>query len=337
MKDSRRAERGARWGTGVWAVGTAALIVALPWAAGGRLPDRLGTHWGAGRNTPDGSMPLWAASLFPGLIWLALTAIAFVVRWRAGDTARRTTRTCTAAALLSAGILLSGAQASVVRANLDHSDWHQARQPTAWITATLTVAAVAAGVFGWLVNARATVSSSAAAPGPSPSGPVQEILPGQRPVWVSRITNPWLSLLAAVAGLVAVAALVALVSGLAAAGPLWAVFIPFALTSLAVACCSTVQARASERGLEVAFGPLGRPARRWSAEGIESARAEDRTPARVGGWGYRLSSLGTTVMLRSGECLVIRTRGKGTEFAVSVDDAERGAALLNALNRAQHG
>lgn len=327
MKDGTRAERGARWGAGVWAVGTAALIVALPWAARGRLPDRVGTHWGSGRDTPDGSMPLWAASLFPGLIWLALTAIAFVVRWRAGDTARRTTRTWTAAALLSAGILLSGAQASVVRANLDHSDWHQARQPTAWITATLTVAAVVGAVFGWLVNTCA--AASAAAPGSS--GPVPDVLPGQRPVWVSRVTNPWLHLLAAMAGLVAAAALVAMIGGLAAAGSLWAVFIPFALTSLAVAGCSTVQARASEQGLEVAFGPLGRPARRWPAADIESARTEDRTPAQAGGWGYRLSGLGTTVMLRSGECLVIRTRGKRTEFAVSVDDAERGAALLNAV------
>ncbi|MFD7782173.1 hypothetical protein ACFV4Q_03610 [Streptomyces nojiriensis] len=44
--------------------------------------------------------------------------------------------------------------------------------------------------------------------------------------------------------------------------------------------------------------------------------------------------MGTTVMLRSGECLVIPPR-RGREFAVMVDDAERGAALLNALS-AQH-
>ncbi|MFG2119615.1 DUF1648 domain-containing protein [Streptomyces sp. NPDC048710] len=334
MNEGTRTGRGARWSAGVWTVGTAALIASLPWAARGRLPDRLATHWGSGRNTPDGSMPLWAASLFPALIWLVVAAIVFVAQRRGKDTARRTTRAWTAAALLSAGILLSGAQASVVRANLDHSDWHQARLPTAWITATLTVAAVAGGVFGWLMNARAEAPSPAAQ---DPSGPVLEIPRGQRLVWLSRITNPWLHLVAAVAGLVAVAALAALVGGLAAAGPLWAVFLPFALTSLAVACCSTVQARASERGLEVAFGPLGWPARRWPAADIESARAEDRTPAQAGGWGYRLSGLGTTVMLRSGECLVIRTRGKGTEFAVSIDDAERGAALLNALDRAQHG
>ncbi|MFJ3965041.1 hypothetical protein [Streptomyces sp. NPDC090036] len=35
------------------------------------------------------------------------------------------------------------------------------------------------------------------------------------------------------------------------------------------------------------------------------------------------------MMLRSGECLVVRAKGK--DFAVGVDDAGRAAALLNTL------
>ncbi|MFA7766167.1 hypothetical protein ACGFNX_29425 [Streptomyces sp. NPDC048723] len=35
------------------------------------------------------------------------------------------------------------------------------------------------------------------------------------------------------------------------------------------------------------------------------------------------------MLLRRGACLVIRAKGK--DFAVGVDDAERGAALLNSL------
>ncbi|KIF06627.1 hypothetical protein PL81_06480, partial [Streptomyces sp. RSD-27] len=107
-----------------------------------------------------------------------------------------------------------------------------------------------------------------------------------------------------------------------------------ALAALAVLVCSSVRARVTRRGLEVAFGPLGYPVRRWAAEDIESARAEERTPARAGGWGYRINGLGTTVMVRGGECLVVRAKGR--DFAVSVDDAARGAALLNSL-RAQAG
>ncbi len=155
---------------------------------------------------------------------------------------------------------------------------------------------------------------------------------GERLVWLSRAANPWLLTLAAGFGLAAVAAALALLGGLAPAGPGWTLLAVFTVVAVAGAGCSSVRARVSERGLEVAFGPFGRPVRRWAADEIESARAEHRTAAQVGGWGYRLSGLGTTVMLRGGECLVVRIRGRAAEFAVSVDDAERGAALLNALN-----
>ncbi|MER6129891.1 DUF1648 domain-containing protein [Streptomyces sp. NPDC001795] len=328
MNDRTRPERGARWGAVVWTAGTAVLIAALPWAASGRLPDRLATHWTFGRSTPDGSMPLWAASLIPVLIWFALAATVVLVLRRTADAAPAAGRPWTATALLSGGVLLGGVQASVVRANLDRTDWHQAHRPTAWIVATLA-AAVVAGVAGWFVSTRGRVAPASTRP--DPREPALEIPEGQRLVWFSRTTNPWLRLLAAGTGLMAVAAVVALVSGLAGPGEGCVLFALCALTSVVLAGCAAVQARVSERGLEVAFGPLGWPVRRWAATDIESARAENRTPAQVGGWGYRLSGLGTTVMLRSGECLVIRIRGRRNEFAVSVDDAKRGAALLNAL------
>ncbi|MEU6217075.1 DUF1648 domain-containing protein [Streptomyces sp. NPDC047022] len=330
MNDRNEAERGARWGTAVWTAGTAALIAALPWAASGRLPDRLATHWSAGRTAPDSSMPLWAASLFPALMWLVLAAAVTLTLRQVGAAARTATRRWTTCALLSGGVLLCGAQASIIRANLDREDWHQADLPNVWIVAAL-VAAGAAGIVGWLVSAREQAATTDAVAARQ-EGPTIEVPADQRLVWFSRTANPWIQLGAAVTGLIAVGAVIALVSGIAAPGASWALLVPFALASIALTCCASVQARVSEQGLAVAFGPLGRPVRRWQAAEIESARAEYRTPAQAGGWGYRLSGLGTTVMLRGGECLVIRTRGKGKEFAVSVDDAERGAALLNSLN-----
>ncbi|QKW30916.1 DUF1648 domain-containing protein [Streptomyces seoulensis] len=314
----------------VWSAGTAALIAALPWAASGRLPDRLATHWTLRDGAPDGSMPLWAASVFPAVLWLFLAAVVPLTRRRRAEAGHAPGGPWTATAPAAAGTLLVGAQAAVVRANLDRADWHDARQPTPWLVATL-VAAVIAGVAGRLVSGRGQRTAAPAAKG-SPQGvPLLRIPEDRRIVWVSRTANPWLQTLAAATGLVAVAAAVALVSGLAEQGPGWALFTPFALASLAVAGCAAVRVRVSVRGLEVAFGPFGRPVRRWATADIESARAEDRTPAQVGGWGYRISGLGTTVMLRGGPCLVVRVRGKGRDFAVSVDDAERGAALLNAL------
>ncbi|WP_225824321.1 DUF1648 domain-containing protein [Streptomyces naphthomycinicus] len=295
-----------------------AVLAGLPWAAHDRLPGRLATHWSGG-DVPDGSMPLWAASLFPAGVWLVI-ALALTVRPRRSRPAAHPWRAMT---LAPTGVVLVGAQICVVRANLDHADWHAARQPLLGVV-TLLFAAVAAAVAAWLLTPRGPAAP--AAPAAAPALPEDERL-----VWFSRAANPWLQLLAAVTGLIAALALAALAAGLAAPAGLWPVCAVCAVTSLAGAVCSSVRATVSEAGLKVSFGPLGRPARHWPLAAIESARAEHRLPSQVGGWGYRLSGLGTTVMLRAGDCLVVRPRGRRTDFAVSVDDAERGAALLNAL------
>ncbi|BFO18114.1 hypothetical protein SHKM778_45020 [Streptomyces sp. KM77-8] len=219
---------------------------------------------------------------------------------------------------------LLGLQAAVVRANLDHTDWREADSVTGWVVAALVVAAAVGGA-GWLTGRRTPAGGSAA-----PQGPTMEIPAGQRAVWLSRTSNAWLLAAAAVTGVMAMAALAAAVGGLMGSEAALLAG-PFALASVLVLGCASVQARVSAKGLEVSFGPQGWPTRRWAVDAIESAHVETRTPAQVGGWGYRLSGLGTTVMLRGGECLVIRT-DKGKTFAVSVDDAERGAALLNSLN-----
>ncbi|MET9355177.1 DUF1648 domain-containing protein [Streptomyces sp. NPDC006617] len=330
MRDTTVARRTTAvvWTTVVWTAGVTAVLAAMPLLARDRLPDRLGTHWGLDGEAPNGSMPLWAASLVPALIWLVTAAAVTVPLMRAGPAARP----WTTVTLLPTGIVLTGAQAAVIRANLDHADWHEARQPTAWVVALLA-AAVLAGAAGWLLVTRRRGADDATTP--DEGTPALDIPKGRRLVWFSRTANPWLQLLAAAIGLVAVGALVALVGGLAAPGALWALWALFAgcgAGSLACAMFSSVRARVSERGLEVSFGPLGWPGRRWAPGDIDTARTEVRHPAEVGGWGYRLSGLGTTVMLRAGECLVIRPRGRRTDFAISIDDAERGAALLNTLH-----
>ncbi|MEW2620352.1 DUF1648 domain-containing protein [Streptomyces sp. NPDC048106] len=311
--------RAARWALAGGITTVAALIAGLPWIRQDRLPGRLATHWSGG-TAPDGSMPLWAASLVPAAVWLVL-ALALSVRWRRSWSGPRP---WVAVALVPTGVVLVGAQASVVGANLDRTDWHQAHQPVWWVAVTLALAA-ASGALAW----RLAVRANAAEP---PAGtPELDLAPDERLVWFSRTANPWLQLLSAVTGLIAVGAVVGLALGLAPAASLWPACAACALASVAGGVCSSVQAKVSEAGLEVSFGPLGWPVRRWSPDALVSARAERRLPSQVGGWGYRLSGLGTTVMLRAGDCLVVRPRGRRSDFAVSVDDAERGAALLNAL------
>ncbi|MFI6444428.1 DUF1648 domain-containing protein [Kitasatospora sp. NPDC050543] len=318
MNDRVHRIKGGAWGAAVWSAGVLILLLALPWAARGRLPQPLATHWGG--EVPDGSMPLWAAALFPGLIWVLLLLAALVVHRRGATPARA----WAGAALAFGGTLLTGAQASIVHANLDRPSWRDAAPVDAAVVLVLG-AATAAGLLGHLAGRRGGARPSPRTPA---DGPTIDVPAGERMVWLSRTANPWLSLLSAVLGLAAAAAALASAGGLI--GAPWALAAPFAVTSVVVLGCSSVQTRVTADGLDVAFGPLGWPVRHWPLDDVDSARAEDRAPAQVGGWGYRLSGRGTTVMLRRGECLVVRSR-KGAEFAVSVDDAERGAALLNSL------
>ncbi|MFF2194250.1 DUF1648 domain-containing protein [Streptomyces sp. NPDC058157] len=304
------------WGAAGWGAGVLALLVGLPLAAAGRLPDPVATHWGADADGPDGSSPLWAAAAFPALVWSVVVAAVLIG-------ARRGPRRAWGwSALAFGGVMLAGAQASIVRANLDVADWRQAGDLTGWGVAVMVAVALSAGAGAALLGRQ-----EAAEP-PAAEGPRMEIPDGERLVWLSSAANPWLRLLA---GLFALAALGALAAGLAGlAAGLWPAAGSLAFAALAVLGCSSVRARVTRQGLEVAFGPLGYPVRRWAAEDVESARVEVRTAARAGGWGYRINGLGTTVMLRGGECLVVRAKGR--DFAVSVDDAARGAALLNSLS-----
>ncbi|MGI5484858.1 DUF1648 domain-containing protein [Streptomyces lavendofoliae] len=311
----------AIWGTAGWSAGILVLLVGMPLVASGRLPERLATHWAGASGDPDSSMPLWAAALFPALAWVAVVAgVVAASRWTDSGSGGAV-QGWTSVTLVTGGILLAGGQASVVRANLDRTDWRRAGSVTGWIVLTLIVSTTA-GLVAWLVTRR-----GAAAPRAATDGPSMDLPAGQRLVWLSRTSNWWLHGISAVTGLVAIAAALAAACGLTDLQ--WALITPLTLASVLVLGCASVQARVSEGGLEVSFGPFGWPTRHWAAEEIELARAEHRTPAQVGGWGYRLSGLGTTVMLRGGECLVIRAKGK--DFALSVDDAERGAALLNSL------
>nr|MDT0657145.1 hypothetical protein [Micromonospora sp. DSM 115978] len=83
----------------------------------------------------------------------------------------------------------------------------------------------------------------------------------------------------------------------------------------------------------IGYGPWGWPSRRTPLAEITDVWTERRFPSQVGGWGYRgLPSGNSTLMIRAGECLVIRRRS-GAEFSVTVDDAGTGAALLAALRQ----
>lgn len=98
---------------------------------------------------------------------------------------------------------------------------------------------------------------------------------------------------------------------------------------------SSLTTTVDRHGLTVAWGPLHWPVVRIGLAEIRSARADRINPGSWGGWGYRGSLKlfrKAAAVLRLGEGIAVDLTG-GRTFAVTVDDAETGSALLNDLVR----
>ncbi len=63
---------------------------------------------------------------------------------------------------------------------------------------------------------------------------------------------------------------------------------------------------------------------------IMSALTIDLEPTVCGGWGWRVVRSGSAIVLRACDALEV-TFPNGRPFAVTVDDAATGAAVLNGL------
>ncbi|NRQ38882.1 DUF1648 domain-containing protein [Nonomuraea sp. NN258] len=309
----------------VWGLAVTAVLVLLPLSLSDRLPDPIATHWGAG-GAPDGSMSQGAALIAVlalwSAIWLVLLGIAL---WLPGTLGKQANRIFWWASLFFGGALVLGMSITTVLANLDAPGW-AAAELAGWQVLAVIAAALAAGALAGYAG-RGTADAKPA----HQAVPAMSLRPGQRTVWVSRVSVLWPMIAAGVAA-----------AGIAVTGALWVAgmlpggaFLPGILPVLIIVLAAglvtgSVSVRVSENGLAIGFGPFGRPGRHIPLSQIESAWAEDRQPGEVGGWGFRGLPGNSTIMVRGGDCLVVRYRS-GRLLAVSADDAERGAALVNAL------
>ncbi|MBG0816244.1 hypothetical protein [Planomonospora sp. ID82291] len=309
----------------LWGALVTAVLVAVPLVLRDRLPEPVAVHWSGG-SVPDRSMS-FVGDLATGLaLWGVAWAFLVGAALHGAALRARPTRVHWWGFLFGWAVFALGVQGSTLLANLDAGHWRRALLP-GWTVLAVLGAAVAVGVLaGWLGRGEPD-----RAPERPEEAPRLRLRPGRRAVWVSRTSNPWLLALSAVALSAAAGAAVLTAVGALDGSAAWIPVVVAALTALLGLATATVQVRVDSDGLRIGFGPLARPAYRVPAAAIESARVERAVPGRVGGWGLR-SLPGTgrvTLMLRGGEHLVVR-RTTGGEFAVSTDDAERGAALLNA-------
>ncbi|MER5627131.1 DUF1648 domain-containing protein [Streptosporangium sp. NPDC002544] len=307
-----------------WFALVAATLVVAPLMLRERMPDPVAMHWGPS-GAPDRSMSFTASLLFEVGMWVLIGGGACVAALvNATTLRRRASRMALGALLGGTGLFFLGLQAVTLAANLDAPDWRQAGH-LGW-TALLAVAGLVLG--GWL-------GGLAARPGPddqperaAATSRRFPLRPGQRAVWVSSVRS---GLLAAIGGSVLAVgtglAVVALVGG---DGMLWTPAVITFLAGLVAVTFSSVRVQITEEGVVLFYGPLRLPRKRIPIAKVERAWSEELFPSNVGGWGIRGLPGAVTVMLRGGECLVVGYVSGG-RLAVSIDDAENGAALLNTL------
>lgn len=303
------------WGRVLGFAGVLALVGLVPVVFGWeRLPDPFASHWGRGAQ-PDNSMPLWALPLLPvGVVGLGLFMSAmFRVKGRPSAEAM--------GLLGLLGALGVAASFSTVSLNLDATVWDEAGRMSPGHILLVLTAPLVGGAIGVLLGRRwfPPIGNE----GDGIGNAVIEVADGEKVAWVGtcRVSYPYL-----------IAGGMAVLFVFSPEGWRWVAVMVFAIAIL----LSHVGVTVGDHGLRVRLG--GIPVRRIALEEIGSVGVIDLNPGEWGGWGYRMVPGRAAVVLRRGEAIEVRFPS-GRRFAVTVDDAATGAALLNGLlaKRARSG
>ncbi|MFF8915227.1 DUF1648 domain-containing protein [Streptomyces sp. NPDC015032] len=298
------------------------LDLALLAAFRDRLPDRLAAHFGADGRA-DGYMGLTGYAVADGLLFVVMGALWTLMVMR-GKFYGRTHRRLVAGGYAFAGFL-GWITAAVLLANVDagenaRGDAQGASFPV-WQLAVALGVAVLAGGLGLMLAALAPVPEEPAAMPRAGGGARITLADGEIAGWARSAGSWWLPLiaLACVAGGV----VLLFVSG-------WVAAIPLLLLGVLLAGFARPCVVVDRRGITIS-GMLPWPRLRVPLDRIETATSRHINPlTEYGGWGYRIRPGRSGVMIRSGEGIVATLVG-GRDFAVTVDDSETGAALLNTL------
>ncbi len=309
--------RSGRWWTAAVVVPAAMLVslAALPLLFAGDLPDPVAIHWGAG-GEPNGKLAVGG--------FVLMVAVLYAVIWLVSLAAHRggTLLAPVVAVVFFVGGLLLAAMVTTLVANRGATSWSDAGDVGFGSVAVILGSGLVAGVAGWLLGGgRRSVFPPVTG---QPSVPAVELGADDVAVWMSAGVSIWVPALG-LAGLVAAMVL---------QGGTGLLFGAIGIVLLAVAA---VRVTVGPDGVEIGLGWWGWPRRVIPLEQIARAEALQVEPLAYGGWGYRILS---GRVLTGARAIVVR-RGPGLrlvrddrpDLVVTVDDAGRGAALVNELLR----
>jgi Domain of unknown function (DUF1648) len=280
--------------------GSAAALVAY-WQ---RYPDPIAVHWGLSGD-PNGSLPLWLYAVGMiggmGLAWLGLI----------GGTRGGPDAPVTAVVYFILG-LLAAVNGQILYDNVDVADWHDAANLYPLTVMGVLAIGIVAGLLGWLLaGGRGSVGED------QPLDAVTTALTA----WTGRASNLWIAAIATIP--------VVLVFVVPA---IWAALLIVIAILLVVS--AFVRVDAGESGVKVSLGPVRLPRRRYPIRSITGAGAVEITPLAYGGWGWRILPGRRAYIIRGGQAIRIE-RPNGVAIVVTVDDAQTGAAVIDALARAR--
>jgi hypothetical protein len=291
-------------------VAVAAVLAALgavPWLVWwSALPDPVATHWSAG-GRPNGHLaPAVAFAVLAGISVAAAVGVAASGRLPGASVG-----------LSFVAGTVSVASLSTVLANRDAASWRDAHLTLWWVAA-----AVGLGLLAAVVLAPRRTTAAASVP---PVGPAVPVGAHERVSWVGGARGRvlvWTAVAAAVFGV-----------ALFPVQPVAAVIL--LLTAALMYEFGVVRVVVGGHGVRV-VAALGWPRMTVDLDRIAAARSVDVRPMKWGGWGYRGSlrlAKRAAWVVRAGDGLQLDLAG-GRLFVVTVDDAERAAAVVNGLRAA---
>lgn len=305
----------------VTALAVVVQLLALP-----HVPDTVAIHWGPG-GAPNGFGPAWTFPLLTAVVGFgipALIAASCLPSLRRGDHGH-TYRLMGATALgMSVLMAILGTWSLVAQVGL--ADPHDAPNILPALLVAFAASALA-GVGGWFLQPHDPWRTS-----PPAASAALDLAPGEDAVWLQRTSMARSGVIVLGAAL-ALLVVLTIVTARVSPDPVivWIIVGVTVLMAVLVAMNSAFHVRVDAAGLAVT-SVAGWPRLHVPIGDVDSATAVAVNPmGEFGGWGLRWApGGGFGVVLRTGPGIRVQRRS-GRVFTVTVDDAETGAALLNAL------
>ena len=307
-----------------WAVGAGIPVAVVAMGLGpylayrSDLPDRVASHYDSS-GRPDSSMtPEQFLIVMGALMVLGLGACVAIA------VTRRELQPMVAPSVAFVGAFIGAFCAGIlVTTAIDQRGLER------WQDASLSLWMLIPLIGGGLIAGSLAARIASSLPftdktGTDAAPPAMNLARGERVFWSSTLSARWPMLVGLATLLLALS--------LAQFTQLWIVMTVLFAAIVVVAIFSRIRITADRSGLQVRYGFFGWPRTSVPIRRIARAQAIDIRPRDWGGWGYRGSLTlmkRAAVVLRAGPGIRVDLHD-GKVFAVTIDDPDNPARLLNA-------